>query len=362
MAKTISAAWMRGGTSKCWVFERDELEAAGPSVDDVLLRVYGSPDPRQLDGIGGGTSTTSKAVILAPSEAPDVDVEYTFAQVGIEEAAVDWGSNCGNCSAVVAPYALERGWVRPAGDETVVRVRNTNTGQVIWQRLATPGGRWEPRLDTEIPGVAFPGTGVGLGFLAPAGRTTGALLPTGEVIDRIAAAGEDVEATLVDAGAPLVIVSPETAGLAGTPFDRWPALDDDALARLDAIRRAGAVRMGLASTPGDAHRAIPKLAIVGRPTGEGDVDAMMLSMGRPHPALAITGAVGLTVAASIPGSVVARALGAAPGADLAFRTPAGLVTTWRRTIEGNDVVGTTRTARLIARSDIDVPAMAPAVV
>ena len=119
--REIDATWMRGGTSKCWVFRRDDLDVPDLSVDEVLLRLYGSPDHRQVDGVGGGTSTTSKAVILAPSGDPDVDVEYTFAQVGIEEAKVDWGSNCGNCSAVVAPFAIREGWVPAGQHETSVR-------------------------------------------------------------------------------------------------------------------------------------------------------------------------------------------------------------------------------------------------
>src|SRR5688572_15510868 len=130
---------MRGGTSKCWVFDRADLDGLHLDPNAVLLRVYGSPDHRQVDGVGGGTSTTSKAVILAPSELDGIDVEYTFAQVGIDDAKVDWGSNCGNCSAVVASFAIREGWV-PANDgETAVRVLNTNTDQLIVQRVDTPG-------------------------------------------------------------------------------------------------------------------------------------------------------------------------------------------------------------------------------
>src|SRR5687768_2292984 len=136
----IPATWMRGGTSKCWVFRRADLQVGDLSIDDVLLRIFGSPDHRQVDGVGGGTSTTSKAVILAPSSAEGIDVEYTFAQVGIDEAKVDWGSNCGNCSAVVASFAIREGWVRTDASETAVRVLNTNTDQLIVQRVPTPGG------------------------------------------------------------------------------------------------------------------------------------------------------------------------------------------------------------------------------
>jgi len=352
---TVPAVWMRGGTSKCWVFEREDLEATGFPIDDVLLRLYGSPDSRQVDGVGGATSTTSKAVILSKSSEPGVDVEYTFAQVGIDEGKVDWGSNCGNCSAVVAPYAVEKGWVRPQRGETLVRARNTNTGQMILQRVATPEGRWDPQLDTEIPGVPFPGTAVGLGFVDPAGRTTGRLLPTGNAVDALPVGGAAVEATLLDAGAPLVIVSAETAGLGGVPFEGWSLEVLPELERLDAVRRAGAVAMGLAATPEGAERAIPKLAIAGPADASStperaDVQIMMLSMGNPHPALAITGSVGLTIAAATAGTVVQRALAAPAGGDLQIRTPAGTISTWRRSIDGSDVVGSTRTARVLARA------------
>lgn len=358
---SVPAVWMRGGTSKCWVFERHALDIPGYTLDETLLRLFGSPDPRQVDGVGGGTSTTSKAVILSRSADPDVDVEYTFAQVGIEEGTVDWGSNCGNCSAVVAPFALEKGWVPAHGAETLVRTRNTNTGQLILQRVATPGGRWDPQLDTTIPGVPFPGTAVGLGFVDPAGRTTGALLPTGNGTDILSVRGARIEATLLDAGAPLVIVSSETAGLGGIPFANWQVEVLPELERLDAIRRAAAVVMGLAATPEGAERAVPKLAIaspVDATAGADDgaaVQVMMLSMGNPHPALAITGSVGLTMAAGTPDTVVQRALATPAGPDLHIRTPAGIVSTWRRTVEAKDVVGSTRTARVLARADLPLP-------
>lgn len=358
----VPAVWMRGGTSKCWVFERQHLDVPGYTLDQMLLRLYGSPDSRQVDGVGGGTSTTSKAVILSPSSDPDVDMDYTFAQVGIDEGRVDWGSNCGNCSAVVAPYALEKGWVQAQPGETLVRTRNTNTGQLILQRVSTPDGRWDPQLDTHIPGVPFPGIAVGLGFVDPAGRTTGSLLPTGNAVDVLTVEGKAVEATLLDAGAPLVIVSPSTAGLAGIPFVGWQLEVLPELERLEAIRRAGAVAMGMARTPESAQRAVPKLAIAGPvdasadPSEEAAVQIMMLSMGNPHPALAITGSVGLTLAAGTPDSVVFRALAARAEEDLRIRTPAGIVTTWRRTVDGRDVVGTTRTARVLARASLPLPA------
>lgn len=358
MNKTIQATWMRGGTSKCWVFDAEELDAQEASRDDVLLRLFGSPDPRQVDGVGGATSTTSKAVILAKSTTPNVDVEYTFAQVGITEATVDWGSNCGNCSAVVAPYALDKGWVQPTGDETYVRVLNTNTKQIIVERVPTPAGVWTAAEDTFIPGVPFPGVQVSLGFENPAGGTTGKLLPTGEARQVLDVDGfGPTEVTLLDAGAPLVIVSQASANLEGVAFEQWSVEALSELGRLDAIRRAGAVAMGLASKPEEAARAIPKLAIVGpvEPSSEADLNVMMLSMGNPHPALAITGSIGLTVAATTEGTVPAGFIAGDVSEGVHFMTPAGNLRTWRKEIDGRDVVGAVRTARRIGRANLDLP-------
>ncbi len=351
---------MRGGTSKCWVFERSELEVAGFTVDEVLLRLFGSPDPRQIDGIGGGSSTTSKAVILTPSTEPGIDVEYTFAQVGIDQAVVDWGSNCGNCSAVIAPYALDRGWVSASNGEVSVRIRNTNTGQILHERLAVPQSPAHRTADTFIPGVPFPGEPVEIGFVDPAGGTTGKLLPSGEartVLQVPTVAGgqfENLEATLVDAGAPVVIISAQDAALGEVDFSLWTTESTTELARLDRIRRAGAVAMGLAEDIVSAQRAIPKLAIVAAPEAgsECDFKVMMLSMGAPHPALAITGSVGLTLAARTPGSIIASLLSGAAEEKLRLQTPAGAIETWYRSIGGSEVVGTTRTARLLAEATL----------
>lgn len=363
----IEAEWMRGGTSKCWVFEGEHLDETTKDLDSLLPRLFGSPDHRQIDGVGGSTSTTSKAMILRRPADPDVDVEFTFAQVGIEEAAVDWGSNCGNCSAVVGLYAIEKGWVTPNGDNTRIVTRNTNTGQIIIQRVATPAGALPIVPDGQMPGVVFPGYRVGLGFKDPAGKTTGKLLPTGEPTDTISAGGTRWTVSIVDAGAPVVIVKAEELGLDTARFESWQAGVMLQLDTLDQIRRQAAVRMGLASTVQDAARAIPKLAIVGAPgagdtgagvtgTGDtGDVNVMMLSMGKPHPALAITGSIALTLAASTPGTVLNSITGSEPRSILRLRTPAGVIETWSEERDGSLLVGVDRTARTIATSTLHLP-------
>ncbi|HEX7301808.1 PrpF domain-containing protein [Lentzea sp.] len=349
--REIPATWMRGGTSKCWVFERDVLAVPGRGVDEVLLRLYGSPDPRQVDGVGGATSTTSKAVVLARGDRPGIDVEYTFAQIGISDGRVDWTSNCGNCSAVVGPYALRRGWVRPTGDVTTVRINNTNTGQLIVVDVPTPAGRVTEEGVDVIPGVPQPGLGVRLWFVDPAGRTTGALLPTGNAVDVV----DGVRVTLLDAGAPVVLVAADEVGADGEATPAELDAREDLLGRLDRLRRAAAVRMGLAADPASAARATPKLALVsaGHP-GRSDVTVRMLSMGRTHPALAITGSVALTAAARTPGTVLSR-FTAGEQEVLRLDTPAGVVTTSSGTRDGLLAIGVTRTTRRIGDATLVLP-------
>ncbi|WP_148572895.1 PrpF domain-containing protein [Nocardioides caldifontis] len=356
--REIAATWMRGGTSKCWVFRRDDLRVDDLSVDEVLLRVYGSPDHRQVDGVGGGTSTTSKAVILAPSADEGVDVEYTFAQVGIEEAKVDWGSNCGNCSAVVASFAIREGWVPVQTDETAVRVLNTNTKQLILQRVPTPGGRLDESPTDTIPGVPFPGAPVRMGFVDPAGRSTGMLFPTGRPRDVLSTEVGGVTVTLVDAGAPVVAVAAGEVGVRGdedtAALDVVPGL----LAHLDGVRREAGVLMGLAGTPAAVERAVPKLAVVSAPGPgvEADLVVRMLSMGRFHPAVPVTGSVALTLAAGVPGTVVHDLVPQpAPTGGLRLGTPAGSVTTFVEEHEGVPVVGVLRTYRRLAHGSVLLP-------
>ena len=353
----IKAEWMRGGTSKCWVFETEHLEETRTSLDELLPRLFGSPDHRQIDGVGGATSTTSKAMILRQPAEADIDVEFTFAQVGIEEATVDWGSNCGNCSAVVGLYAIEKGWVIPHGDITRVTTRNVNTGQIIIQRVATPSGALPIAPDAEMPGVVFPGYRVGLGFQNPEGKTTGKLLPTGAAYETIIADGTHWTVSMVDAGAPVVIVRAEELGLDPARYDNWTAGIELQLETLEQIRRQAAVRMGLAATAGEAARAIPKLAIAAAPQADQDFDinVMMLSMGKPHPALAITGSIALPLAARPPGTVLNRITGDTPRATLRLRTPAGVIETWSEERYGSLTVGVDRTARTIASTTIHLP-------
>lgn len=356
----ISAAWMRGGTSKCWIFESKDLDQAPVGRDELLLRAYGSPDIRQLDGVGGGTSTTSKAVILESSQDADYDVSYTFAQIGIDEAVVDWSSNCGNCSATAGVYAIEQGWIQPTGDMTEVRVMNLNTHQLIVQQISTPGGNLPTHPQATMPGVIYPGHSVRVGFEAPEGKTTGALFPdAGARTSAIEVDGGTYRATLVDAGAPSVFIDAADFNLVGKPQQDWEVVTDQNLSRLDAIRRQAAVRMGLAKSPSEAARAIPKIGIVG-PSETSHIKVQMLSMGQRHPAMPITGSVALTLASRTPGTVNASYSKEISGEELEIETPSGILTTFATTSKTNQlVVGTERTCRTIARATLFVPEATP---
>lgn len=352
---SIKATWMRGGTSKCWVFERQELEQDAMSMDDILLRAFGSPDERQLDGVGGGTSTTSKAVILNPYEGDDYDVNYLFAQVGIEEPVVDWGSNCGNCSSVAALYAIENGWITPQDGVTTVRVYNENTGQGIVQQIATPDGKL-PAATSEMVGSVYPGIQVNVGFEDPAGKTTGKLFPVDEPCTHIEVDGTNYPVTLIDAGAPCVYLDAAALGLTNHTREEWTTVIDAHLDLLDNIRRQGAVLMGLAETPEAAARAIPKLGIVGKTDIEkADLRVQMLSMGKCHPAMPVTGSVALTLAARYNGTTIANVLGKTTQAGVDLDTPSGLLNTFATDINHLPVVGISRTCRTIANTVIYVP-------
>lgn len=352
----VASTWMRGGTSKCWVFERDELAQPGWSRDDLLLRLFGSPDPRQLDGVGGATSTTSKAMILEPSTDGIVDVESTFAQVQIDRGEVDWSSNCGNCSAVIGPYAIRKGWVAVVGDSTRVRVRNRNTGQIMVFDVPTRDGQLDDRGTAWTPGVVFPGMPIKMWFLDPAGRSTGSLLPSGGAQDVLVDDWGMVPVTLIDAGTPLVIIPAAALGLRGDEAPAQLAAQASLLARLDGLRRKGAVLMGLAATEDAAARAIPKVAIVSAPVAPGsDLVVRMLSMGTVHPAIAITGSVALSVAAVTPGTVLHDLIGPVSPGEFRLESPVGVVSTWAGDIDGALSIAVMRTARTIADALLTLP-------
>jgi 2-methylaconitate cis-trans-isomerase PrpF len=388
------AVIMRGGTSKA-VFFKDEDLPADPEVRDrVILAAFGSPDPygRQIDGLGGATSTTSKVAIIGRGYRPlasrnetsdtaigrpkGVDVTYTFGQVSIDRPLVDGRGNCGNISSAVGPFAVDEGLVAAVEPTTPVRFLNTNTGKVIVAHVPTADGRFNPEGDLEIPGVPGTGARVQLDYLDPGGAVTGRLLPTGNVTDVLDVPGVGrVRVSLVDAANPLVFCSFADVGLTGKEPPAEVDADQELLERLEAVRAEAAVACGIAATPAEATRSapsVPKLAMVGPPTtydqldgtvraaGEFDLLARMLSMGKLHRAYPLTGAICTTVAANIPGTVVADALGGVAGGAVRLGHPSGVLrmSAAPQQVDGEwtvEKVSADRTARRLMEGKVYVP-------
>ncbi|WP_135465939.1 2-methylaconitate cis-trans isomerase PrpF family protein [Crenalkalicoccus roseus] len=378
----IPAVFMRGGTSKGLMFHARDLPADRAAWDALFAAAMGSPDPhgRQLDGMGGGVSSLSKVCVLAPSGREDADVDYTFAQVLIREARVDYGSNCGNMSAAVGPFAVDEGLVRAKGDTATVRIHNTNTRKIIHATFPVAGGRARYDGALEIPGVGGSGAPIRLDFLQPGGATTGRLLPGGGVRDRLEVPGlGGIEASLVDAANAAVFVRARDIGLAGTELPDRLEASPGILDLLDAIRRQASVRMGIAPDPEAARRisSVPFVCLVGpaaaSPTLAGgtipaagmDLTVRALSNGQPHRALPLTVSLCAAVAARIPGTVVAEALppGAPAGGPLRLGMPSGVLSVAAEVAEeGGRWVARSgsfyRTARRLFDGRVWVPAAA----
>ncbi len=382
--RRIRAVFMRGGTSRALFFHEADLPRDAHERDMILLAALGSPDPygRQLDGLGGGISSLSKAVIVGPASHPDADVDYTFAQVSVAEPLVDYRGNCGNCTSAVGPFAIDERLVPAVEPLTTVRLHNTNTKKLVVARVPVAAGEASVGGEFELPGVPGRGARIALDFLDPGGAATGRLLPTGRARDTLEVPGlGGIEASLVDATNPMVFVRAKDVGLQGTEapeaIDREPALLD----RLETIRLAGAARMGIPGSP-----AIPKVAVVARPAAfrtldgrevaarEVDVVARVMSMGRCHRAFALTAAMCLAVAARIDGTVVSECLAPSPrplplggedkgeGGDLRLGHPSGVLPV--AAAVGRDASGAPvarhvtayRTARRLMEGFIRVPA------
>jgi 2-methylaconitate isomerase len=313
---------MRGGTSKAIMFRQDHLPHDRSLWDRIFAAALGSPDPagRQLDGMGGGLSSLSKICVIGPPTRPDADVDYTFAQVTIRSGSVDYSGNCGNMSSAVGPFAIDEGLVKSNSAEAVVRIHNTNTHKIIVSRFKLDDGHAAVDGDFVLPGVAGSGAPIRLDFLDPGGAGTGKLLPTGNPLDQLELADGRVEASMVDAANPCVFVAADAMGINGNELPDELDANRILLARLEAIRIAASMRMGIAATPAEAARkpSIPKVAMVATPidaptlSGEilradcADLTVRMISLEQPHRAVPLTGAMCLAVAARIAGSLVHR--------------------------------------------------------
>ncbi|RYF45579.1 MAG: PrpF family protein, partial [Comamonadaceae bacterium] len=339
------AAFIRGGTSKGLVFRIDELPADRACWDNIFLSAMGSPDRygRQLDGMGGGVSSLSKVCVVGPSTTPDADVDYTFAQVQIRQAKVDYSGNCGNMSAAMGPYAMAEGMVpAPPDGLACVRIHNTNTRKIIHSHFPVEGGVPCTEGSLEIPGVDGTGAPVQLDFLNPGGASTGRLLPTGRVVDDLDIAGLGiVQASMVDAANACVFISARSIGLRGTELPDEIAAHPTALSHLQAVRLHASVAMGIAASLDEARNipVIPLIAVVapamesctldGEAIGSeaADLTVRMISSGQPHRALPLTGSLCSAVAMQIEGTIPNRMARAQRDAGaLRLAMPSGVLT------------------------------------
>jgi len=314
MQTRIPCVLMRGGTSRGPYFLAAHLPAEPAARDAVLLAAMGSPHPLQIDGIGGGSTLTSKVAIVGPSAEAGVDVEYLFAQVSVDAGVVDTKPNCGNMLAGVGPFAIEAGLVTPTHPETLVRIRNRNTGALVEAVVQTPGGQVTYEGDASIPGVPGTAAPIALRFRDVAGSKTGALFPTGQRTEWI----DGTEVTLIDGAMPMMLIA---AASLGTDANLPPAAieaDLALLARIEALRLEAGRRMGL----GDVSASvIPKPALVGPGTDGATLTARYLTPHVVHRAMAVTGGITLAVAARLPGTV-ASPLASGTG-DARIAHPAG---------------------------------------
>ncbi|AZQ40019.1 PrpF, AcnD-accessory [Streptomyces cyaneochromogenes] len=362
----IPATLVRGGTSKCWLFNQVEVPTDRGDLERLLVAAYGATDPVELDGVGGATPTTSKAAVVSASPEPGVDVDYLFAQVGIGTGSVEWTSNCGNCATGVALYAVTKGMVPVTGDRTRVVMRNTNTGAVLEGIVETPGGVVQHFGRQTVPGTRAGGVAVGLTFRDPAGSTA-LLLPTGQAAQDLRVGdAEPVRVSMVTAGAPVVLVDAAGAGRTGAESLERMTAD---VSWLRTVRHTAAPLMGLLRPGEEPGDAVPKVGLVGPPVpytttlGEPigaedyDVSVRMLSMNAPHPAIGLTSAVAVAAAGLLQGSVVSRITGGPTDEWLRLGTPAGVVAV--RCTDVRDGVPSRvtvqRAARLLADARIYVP-------
>ena len=337
--------WMRGGTSKGGYFLASDLPAGAAARDAFLLAVMGSPDPRQIDGLGGGDPLTSKVAVVSKSARQGVDVDYLFLQVFVDQAIVTDKQNCGNILAGVGPFAIERGLVSAKDGETDVAIFMVNTGQTAVARVATPDGRVTYAGEAKIDGVPGASAAIPLVFRDTAGSSCGALLPTGNVVDVI----DGVAATLIDNGMPCVVLRAADLGVAGTETPEELDANVDLKSRLESIRLKAGPLMNL----GDVTKAsVPKMTLVSPPMIGGAISTRTFIPHRCHAAIGVLGAVSVATACLLPGAPAA-ALARIPGGArkaLSVEHPTGEMTVIADMDESGGVVSAAilRTARKLA--------------
>ncbi|MEY7851076.1 2-methylaconitate cis-trans isomerase PrpF family protein [Natrarchaeobius sp. A-rgal3] len=368
----VPASLFRGGTSKGVYIRRSELPADRDRWEDLLLQTFGSPDPKQIDGVGGSHSTASKAMIIAPGD-DDIDAEYLFGQVGIEKPVVDWGGNCGNLSFAIGPFAIEHGiaTAEPAPDgRATLRLRNENTGTVVEQTLPVDEDG-KPRYDGEFSVNGVPGTGgrIRSRFLEPGGSVTDAVFPTGSRIDTLDVTGVgELEVSLVDVSNPCVFARASDLSLTAAEAPGTIDGDEAVLERLERVRSAACERLGFVDDAADATAespGIPKMAIVGEPrsyetvggetveTDEYDLLARIMSMQKAHHAYAVTGAMCTAAAGVFEGTIPNEFCQGSADGEVTIAHPKG--TMWvgvERDGTAVEAVSVDRTARELMHGDL----------
>jgi hypothetical protein len=385
--RRIPATYLRGGTSKGVFFRLQDLPAEaqtpGAARDALLLRVIGSPDPygKHTDGMGGATSSTSKCVIIAPASVPNHDVDYLYGQVSIDSAFVDWSGNCGNLSTAVGPFAIANGFLPaeriPHNGTVTVRIWQANIGKTILAHVPVSNGQVQETGDFEVDGVTFPAAEIVLEFLDPSDDDGdgGSMFPTGNLVDDLDVPGVGtLKATLITAGIPTVFVNAADIGYAGSELQ--PAINDNkaALAKLEAIRIAGALRMGLIKTAEEAatRQHTPKVAFVappqayiassGKPIAATDIDLNVraMSMGKLHHAMMGTASVAIATAAAVPGTLVNLAAGGGSRDAVRFGHPSGTLRVGASVAQADGVWQVTRavmsrSARVLMEGWVRIP-------
>ncbi|WP_312339905.1 2-methylaconitate cis-trans isomerase PrpF family protein [Anaerospora hongkongensis] len=372
----VPAVLMRGGTSKGAYLMMSDLPEDPVLRDQVILSIYGSPDARQISGIGGADPLTSKVALIAPSSREGVDVDYTFGYVGIKEAVVDYEGNCGNMSSAVGPFAIAKGLVPAEEPITRVRIYNTNTSKVIEASVPVKDGEVISEGDYAIAGVPGTGAKISLNFLNSAGSKTGKLLPTGNVVDEITLnSGKKVRVSLVDAANPAVFIKAEDIGLTGKELPVDTETNPAILEIMEDIRTSAAVMMGLAKSKETASSAVPKVAFVAAPADylttngemvkaqETDLLARTKALAVMHKTYAVTGGICLATAACIDGTVVNEVVSpqARESGEIRIGHPSGILEVFvslKKLLNGEwDLLqaGVCRTAKPIMEGLVYVP-------
>lgn len=321
MSKGIRCMWMRGGTSKGGYFIKSDLPSDTAARDAFLLGMMGSPDPRQIDGLGGADPLTSKVAVVSESERDDADVDYLFLQVFVDQAIVTDAQNCGNILAGIGPFAIERGLVKATGDETHVRIFMVNTGQIAIATVATPNGQVSYQGDAKIDGVPGTSAALPLEFLDTAGSSCGALLPTGNSVDTI----NGVECTLIDNGMPVVVMRASDMGITGTESREELEANSELRTKLEAIRLQAGPLMNLGDV---TEKSVPKMSMVSEATDGGALSTRTFIPHRCHASIGVLGAVSVATAAILPNSPAASVAALPDGSrkTLAVEHPIGEMT------------------------------------